>query len=379
MTYQIVSIGNSDASPATLPSHIVFDRCYVHGRSGENHRRGIEMDGAAVAVVDSYISDFQEAGADSQSLAAWNTTGPVKIVNNYIEAATENVLFGGADNRSAELLPADIEIRNNHFFKPLSRIGTRYPIKNLLEFKTAKRVLVTGNTFQNSPAGAYALLITPRNNGGTAPWSVTADIAVIGNAFINVGGGFNILGRDYFHPSEPTTRVLIRDNVLETTTLNGGSGRALVVTGNGGSDWTIDHNTIITAVPSTGNLMIADTTGKITNFTFTNNLVGPRQYGFGGRGVTEGIASLDQNFTNWVFSKNVIVAVPARFYPSGNFYPNDIAGVRFMNYAGGNYALAADSPYKSAGTDGKDIGADVSAAPSVSAIVPNPPGSVVVR
>jgi hypothetical protein len=53
--------------------------------------------------------------------------------------------------------------------------------------------------------------------------------------------------------------------------------------------------------------------------------------------------------------------------------------VRFVNYAGGNYALAADSPYKSAGSDGRDIGADVSAAPSARAIVPNPPSNVVVR
>jgi hypothetical protein len=377
MTYQIVAIGNSDRSPATLPSHIVFDRCYVHGRAAGNHRRGIEMDGAYVAVVDSYISDFHEVGADSQGLAAWNTTGPLKIVDNYIEASTENVLTGGADSASPALVPADIEIRNNYFFKPLSFIGKGYALKNLLEFKAAQRVLVTGNTFQ-IPVGGWSgasILITPRNQNGSAPWSVTSDIAVTGNALINVGNGFVFLGRDYIHPSEPTTRLLVRDNVMEITK----GARAFVVSGGSGSDWTIDHNTIITADPSTGNLMVADTSGpKITNFTFTNNLVGPIKYEFGGRGVTAGIAALDQNFTNWVFSKNAIVAA-AGVYPAGNFFPKDIAAVRFMNYAGGNYALAAKSAYKSAGTDGKDIGADVSAAPSASAIVPNPPSNVVVR
>jgi hypothetical protein len=30
--------------------------------------------------------------------------------------------------------------------------------------------------------------------------------------------------------------------------------------------------------------------------------------------------------------------------------------VHFVNYAGGNYALAANSPYQNAGTDGMDIG-----------------------
>ena len=87
LVYLIVTIGNSDTSPATLAHHIVFDRCYVHGDPDANDRRGIEMDGAYVAVVDSYISDFQEEGADTQGLLAYNTTGPLQIRNNYIEAA----------------------------------------------------------------------------------------------------------------------------------------------------------------------------------------------------------------------------------------------------------------------------------------------------
>jgi hypothetical protein len=33
--------------------------------------------------------------------------------------------------------------------------------------------------------------------------------------------------------------------------------------------------------------------------------------------------------------------------------------VQFGNFANGNYALGPGSPYKNAGTDGKDIGADV--------------------
>ena len=58
--YTLIVIGNQDASPATLAHHVVFDRCYVHGVPGANDQRGIEMDGAYVAVVDSYISDFQD-------------------------------------------------------------------------------------------------------------------------------------------------------------------------------------------------------------------------------------------------------------------------------------------------------------------------------
>jgi hypothetical protein len=35
--------------------------------------------------------------------------------------------------------------------------------------------------------------------------------------------------------------------------------------------------------------------------------------------------------------------------------------VQFVNYDGGNYQLQPSSPYKGAGTDGQDLGADVAA------------------
>jgi hypothetical protein len=380
--YTLIVIGNADTSPATLANHIVFDRCYVHGNPAVNDRRGIEIDGAYVGVVDSYISDFQELGTDSQALWAYNTTGPLQIRDNYIEAATENLMFGGADSRDASLVPADIEIRNNYFFKPLSLVGSHYAPKNLLEFKAAQRVLATGNTFQNNPLGAqdgFALLITPRNQNGTAPWSVTTDIAITENTFINVGSGINIAGHDNNRPSLTTARVLIRDNLMSVTGLNGADGRAFQVVA-GGSDLTIDHNTIInTAAPPVSpapDLMMAESTPKLTNFTFTNNLATSTKFGFFGSGVGEGIAALNANFSNWVFGKNVIVAAQAAIYPAGNFFPTSVAALRFVN-PGTNYSLAADSPYKSAGTDGADIGANLSAL-SV-AMQPNPPGNVVVK
>jgi Right handed beta helix region len=360
-TYGIVRIGNSDTSPATLPHHIVFDRCYVHGNPNVQTQRGIEMDGAYVAVVDSYISDFQEILTDTQALAAWNTTGPLQIRNNYIEAATENVMFGGADSRQAALVPTNIEIRDNLFYKNLSIIPTQFPMKNLLEFKSAQRVLVTGNVFQNNPAksqAGFALVITPRNQNGTAPWSVTRDIAIVGNKLINVGSGINIAGHDT-RPTLMTQRILLRDNVLGITGLYHADGRAFQFV-SGGSDYTVTHNTIINSAlpPATlvSDLAMAAYTPKINNFVFTNNLSTFTSYGFFGSGVSEGTRTLSTYFTNWTFSRNVLVGKAAGNYPAGNFFPANLAAVAFVNYAGGNYALAANSPYRNAGTDGMAVG-----------------------
>ena len=361
-TYVLVKIGNLDTSPTTLPHHFVFDRCYVHGFPNTNNQRGIEMDGAYVAVVDSYISHFQWVNVDAQGLWAFNTTGPLQIRNNYIEAATENVMFGGADSRQAALVPANIEIRGNHFYKSLSLIPTRYAMKNLLEFKSARRVLVTGNTFENNPLksqNGFALLITPRN-GGKAPWSVTSDIAIVDNRFINVGSGFNIAGLNDLGapPTLMTARVLVRDNIVGVTGLNGADGRAFQFIA-GGSDYTITHNTIInSATTPNSTIALADSQrGKISNLVFTNTLSTHTAYGFFGSGVGEGTRALNTFFTNWTFSGNALVARPAGYYPGGNFFPATVTSVRFVNYAGGNYALAGNSPYSKAATDGTAIGA----------------------
>ena len=51
-------------------------------------------------------------------------------------------------------------------------------------------------------------------------------------------------------------------------------------------------------------------------------------------------------------------------WPEGNYFPKDPNAVRFTNYNngnGGDYHLLPSSPYKHAGLDGADLGADVDA------------------
>ncbi|MBV8195448.1 MAG: hypothetical protein JOY80_07955, partial [Candidatus Dormibacteraeota bacterium] len=281
-------------------------------------------------------------------------------------------------------VPSDIEISNNYFFKPLTLINTPYPTKNLLEFKSAQRVLVTGNTFQNNPAGAqngFTILLTPRNQSGGAPWSITSDVAITNNTIINAGSGFNLSGHDSPNKSGLTARVLIRNNLVGITGLNGADGRAFEVT-NSGSDYTIDHNTIVNTSPGStaSDTMFAESPNpKVSNFAFTNNLATRSSYGFYGNNNGQCTPALNGNFSNWVFAKNVIVGAPASSYPAGNFFPATVAAVNFVSYSGANYALASNSPYKAAGTDGTDIGADLSSAAMLSAVSPNPPGNVVVK
>ena len=145
----LVDLGSEAADLAAVPHDIVIDRCYLHGDPRRGARRGVALNSRHTAIVDSYFADFKEVGADSQAIAGWNGPGPFRIANNYLEAAGENVMFGGADPKIAELVPADIEIVGNHFAKPLrwkavdpQFEGTAWTVKNLFELKNARRVLV---------------------------------------------------------------------------------------------------------------------------------------------------------------------------------------------------------------------------------------------
>jgi hypothetical protein len=51
-------------------------------------------------------------------------------------------------------------------------------------------------------------------------------------------------------------------------------------------------------------------------------------------------------------------------WPAGNYLPASATTVKFTSYNnanGGNYKLLSTSPYHNVGTDGKDLGADISA------------------
>src|SRR5262249_44769576 len=93
-------------------------------------------------------------------------------------------------------------------------------------------------------------------------------------------------------------------------------------------------------------------------------------------GYGSGLASLTAYFTSYIFTKNILAGGPSSIYPAGNYFPATLDNVGFVDRAGGNYRLTASSPYKNAGTDSRDIGADLDAIQSAiagSTLSPNQP------
>src|SRR4029079_254562 len=184
-------------SADALPHDLIVDRSYLHGDPQKGSRRGLALHASRAAVVDSYFADFKEAGADSQAIGGWNGPGPYTIQNNYLEAAGENVMFGGAHPSSPNLVPSDIAIRQNYMSKQLAWRSQSWVVKNLLELKNAQRVVIDSNLLENNWEAAqpgFAVVFTPRNQDGPAPWAVVQDVQFTNNVFRHVAAGLDVLG-----------------------------------------------------------------------------------------------------------------------------------------------------------------------------------------
>jgi len=358
----IVALG--DGSPAqnslTLaPYELVLDRVYIHGDPINGQKRGVALNSGTTSILSSYIADLKLAGEDSQAIAGWNGPGPYTIENNYLEAAGQNLVIGGSDPSIANLVPSDIVIRRNHLSKPIAWMSAAWRVRNLLEFKNAQRVVVDGNLIENNwlaGQSGSAVFFTPRNQGGSAPWSVVQHVQFTNNIVRHVSSGFTILGRDNVSPSQETNDIVIRNNIFEDVSRVRYGGWGSLVLVNGGRDIVFDHNT---AILDGSWAVLAEAPSQ--NFVFTNNIIPDNNWAIMGTGMSPGTASIGYYFPGSTIRSAIIAGPYGYLYPPGNYFPTSLDAVGFVNLAAGNYRLSAISLYRNAGTDGKDVGCDIAA------------------
>lgn len=370
----VITLGASTSSLAQLPHHIEIDRVIITGHATLGQKRAISVNAAAVTISNSHISGIKAAGQDSQAICGWNTPGPVVIRNNFLEAAGENIMFGGAGVSIAGIVPSDIVVEDNLLTKDLAWRGSSWTVKNLFELKHARRVLVRRNTMVNNWAAAqpgFAVVFTPRNSGGQTTSWVVEDVEFSANVVAHTASVFNILGHDDIAPSGQLARILIKDNLMYDVGMTWGGTGTFAQIGGEPRDLTIDHNTVLHA----GNIVtfysgqFTDssgarvTGGPIAGLTFTNNLLKHNAYGIFGNGQAYGNGSLNYYAPGAVVTGNVFAAneAVASRYPPGNQFPTVSAFLAsFVNAAAHDYRLRADSPFLLAAIDGRDLGPDFS-------------------
>ena len=414
--------GYYDLIMLTSADHIIVDRCWIHGSPTGEDVKGVAFSGSSyVAVVDSYISDMHSKlsglGADSSAIGSVTGTGPVKIVDNFLEAAGENVLWGGGASTANV---TDVEMRRNHMFKPFtwwasspSYFGTAFEVKNLFESKTGIRQLVEGNIFENNWAQAQkgtAILFGPKNQFGGCPECTVHDIIfrynivrhsvnAIGISSVYAttcpGEAGNGTGKCHYL-SGGVYGLSIHDNLLDDineSTYSPGDccsdGFLFAISTDQPSNWPhdirIEHNTGFPVGWGVGYVVIRGKPEVIANFSFDNNLMTSGNDGFNemlpgnllpGCGTTNASGmngTLNGCMGNtWTAAGNVFAnsstakssKFPGAPLPTGNFEepsPDAVGFVNFNNGNGGDYHLLPTSSQRNASTDGKDPGADVDA------------------
>ena len=267
--------------------------------------------------------------------------------------------------------------------------GNPFIVKNLFELKNAQRVLFEANILENTWGGfsqaGFGILLTPKNQAiGTlnvCPICQVTDVTIRYVTVSHVASVFQIANGVSSNGGPPLNggRYSIHD--LTANDINGvkykGYGLFAQVSTGGRApvlhDVTINHVTVFQPGVM---LNLGDNLAMnplMNNFVFTNNILNAAS---GATRTTGGgltncayyqapLTALTRCFRQYVFSKNAIVDTAANFpaskYPPGNFFPSSVAEVDFVNFTSGDYHLLASSPYKNAGTDGKDLGADMAA------------------
>lgn len=455
-------IAFGDDKTSAVPYDIVMDRVYAHGHFAKGQKRGIALNSARTDILNSYISDIRAVGFDSQAICGWNGPGPYRIVNNYLEAAGENIMFGGGDPAVQNLVPSGIEIRNNHIVKPLSlkndilsapswaqasassasgalpagthyfkvvalldtgpvtaqsaasveasvslpgmqsatiawgavsgaeryRIyrgtspgaqwayiettssansfvytgmgeksgsppssGNEWVVKNLIEFKNAQNVTVDGNVIENIWAAGqngYAIVITPRNQSGSAPWVRVRDVTFTNNVIRNAAGVLTVVGYDDLAVSQQTRRVTFSNNLIYNIDPAGGWAKTLVV-GDDPSVVVFDHNTIVH-----NNTSVLFAYGPtIDGVVFTNNVTLHNDYGVMGNNAQPGSTTINMYFPGGVVTNNVFAGGNASAYPTPNAFPTLAEwNVSFVDPANHDYRIRSSSVFYAAGANG---------------------------
>jgi hypothetical protein len=412
---------------------VIFDRNYCHGNPGEETRRCLTLESNAVhiAVVDSYLSEFHCIAVtgtctDAQAISggtgtATTTTHGIKIVNNYLQASGENILFGGGEADGCG--PTDVEIRRNYLYKPMSWNpsdpsygGIPYIVKNLFELKNGCRVLLEANILENVWGGysqdGFAVVLTPKNqdgNDGTTlcPLCAVSDVTVRYNYVDHAGSGMNIANDasgnggwsagggnysvhdDLFDGLQYPTCFACSKNLNQLSSFYSNTSPP--------ANTEILNNVLLNHITEITNQFLAkpgqetsafeldgppaanpSNTPQMTNIVVTNWIVATGNngtYPSGGgtnncavlKGTTKPVAEIGACWAgNSAFAGNVLVGypLPDTNWPIGNQMAADWASVDFLNYNdgnGGNYQLAPSSLYKGTATDGTDPGADIQA------------------
>jgi hypothetical protein len=284
--------------------------------------------------------------------------------------------------------------------------ATKFAVKNLLELKTAWNIQIDSNIFQYSWKGVdvgFAWWFKSVNQDGACWWCQTKTVTVEKNIIHDVFGWFEINGQETNGTvlPPPLTDFTIRDNLLYGSSDTWGEGASQYAMSIGAHtvNVTVAHNTVVhlgaglLALEAGSNSSSTVSPLKHANLVFRDNMFRKEFYGIHAD-VGEGRCAFVAKTSSYTWNYNGLAdgfttnctdvnGTTASTYPTatGNVY--DAATTwqgRFVAYSadgtGADYHIkAAQTGYTGAGSDSKDLGADITAIASATAGVGSGAGS----
>jgi hypothetical protein len=256
-------------------------------------------------------------------------------------------------------VPSDIIIRRNHIAKPAAWKTASWLVKNLVEFKNGRRILIEENLIEGNwvqGQQGYAIVLTPRSEwGGCKDWCVIEDLTFRWNHVRRTGSALNLAGRSDPDLVKASTRFLFEHNLWDeiNTGIYNGNGRIWLLQSNGLADVTFSHNT---GFGTDMTVLFCDSEARVEiEDNILSTTVGYGLWSCAGK--PSGTQAISYHVQDWRYLRNVTINVNATGQPTGNFYTT-LAGTGFVSPGTRDWTLAATSPYKGTGENGTDPGVD---------------------
>lgn len=397
-TSEVFFVGGSDCHITNVvPSDITFSKNYAF--SSPTWRTVFNSGGTFAETSATRTSNITAIVFNPATGAG--AGGSVRPLDSVIVTTCTNATFNGTFTVLASPVPTASTFSYTNsgsngtttgcqfLFTDPTYAGTLWNVKDSLEFKQGKRILIKGNTIANmwnSLQSGRIISIKSEDQSGTEPWNETSDIDVSSNVWINAYGGWvqvsctavgndiGFTGKAYFHnnllynmggdagfyiqlstgsyPSPPTTTSCSMNNLYfnHNTIVNNGL--------------TTNPNSVPSSMVYLADAVSAGHT-PLLNFAFHNNIIGYDSTGPGGvinncntNGSTVPCTASNAWYNNIVYDSTGNCDANT-FSPHAVQCPvAAIGNVGFTNVGANDYSLTPSSIGHNAATDGTDVGVD---------------------
>lgn len=284
--------------------------CRILGDAVEGAKRGIAANGPDCHIHANYIDRIFHRAQETQAICAWNDCRGLRIGNNYLRAASEGVMIGGADAHDLASTPGDVMLIGNVITKDPAWVGKGFVVKTGIEIKNCSGFIIMDNDvsycWQDGQVG-YILQLTVRNQDGGNSWATVENGLILSNRFSHAASCVNILGLDdtpgrLSRRMRNVTMAFNEFTDIDPKVWPGSS--KMVQMGGAPSGFTFDGNTVQGANFSSSLYFTPKGTPKAKNLQWTNNVYPKSAYGiFADNGTvgaswplyTDGGSTLDNN------------------------------------------------------------------------------------